>query len=176
MIDYSKLKDALYDWASTQAGETPVIWANQNAPAPAGTFITLLINPVINIGQDYQTPPEEVFGMARIIGNREFTLSIQGFGSGSFQILSDIRFSLNKWTVQHALRLEGIAIIEKLGLNDISELFDTEIEERVSLDVRFRIASPFIEDLTTADDEVGVIETVEYEGDLSGHIAIGSVG
>lgn len=167
-IDFAYLKGLIYDWVSTQAGSTPVIWADQAAPPPDGLFLTLKITSRIQIGQDYVGDPDEVTGLALKRGDRELMLSIQGFGDGALQALADIEEAFNVPLLHEDLEGKNIAVIGSNGLSDITGLFGSFREERASIDVRLRVAVPFYEE-QPGGVNVGVIESTDMEGTVDGH-------
>ena len=167
MITLSTLKTKLYT-SFDAITSFQIIWANQNAPRPSTNYITLLIGSFTRIGWDEIGEPDdtetpgEIGGATIIKGNREFTLSIQAFGSGALQELINIQSKLEMPSVRTAFTAgNGIAIIDAQNVNDLTGLMDSDFEERANLDVKCRIVSPFdavAEALATEDE--GIIKTV----------------
>lgn len=120
---------------------------NQNFSRPQKQYITILISPQTAVGMAAISRPDEN-GVSRIIGNREFTVFLQCYGTDSLQILSDLRDSLEKQSVISFLGQGGIYSATTLLLSDISELIDYKIEPRAALDLLFR-ASSLTEELIT---------------------------
>jgi hypothetical protein len=167
VINWTAIQKALYDWANAELAN-PIIWAQENAPPPDGPYVTLLLSTNVQVGQDAHLPVSPTTGVAIIVGNREVTLEIQSFGSTALTNVDTLRSSLEKPSVQAALWAAGIAIVDTLGMSNISGLIDgtTTIEKRYALDVLLRIGSDVA-------DTVGVIENVEITGtykDVSGAV------
>jgi len=148
--------------ASVAESSTPVIWTNQNAPIPELPFVTLQINSVIAIGDDITLPVDADTGLAKVVGTREFTLSMQTFGETAFELAENLSTSLDLWVVQNSLREAGIYIVNREPIGNVAALLDTQWEARCNLDVLFRIASPY--GAGALQDAVGVIETIEATG------------
>lgn len=129
---------------------------DQNFPRPDNQYITILIGPQTRIGRAYTFRPDNA-GTMEIVGNREFTVFLQAYGTDSMQILSDLRDSLEKQSVISFFCENEIANAETLLLTDISQLLDSQYEPRAALDLLFRTAS-------VITDQVDLIEEIEGEG------------
>lgn len=161
-MTYTEIKAAIYSWVNSCACRS-VIWANQDAPAPARTYITLLISRIAAVGRDYVSPPDSA-GTSRVQGNREFTLSLQAFGDSAIQDLMDLRDSLETVSVQQALADSGLAIVEHQQIQDVTFALGSTLEPRAVFDVRFRAGSEIV------DDGTGFIQIVEYDGEVEGAV------
>lgn len=151
-----ELQTVLLQWANS-AG-VPVIWANQNAPQPGGSYVTLQLLAFRDSGSSLRSGPDEN-GIATVRLDRTFTLSIMTIGEDALDILTHLRLSLEKETVLDVLRSEGLAFIQVLSApQDLSETFGSRIIERYGMDIEFRYAH-------TVTDDVGIIETVVLEGE-----------
>lgn len=154
-LNFETVKTNLYTWASGQSGGNPVIFANENSPRPALPYMTLFLNSLVQIGDDYVPRPDGV-GDLDLVGDREFTLQVQCFGGDPITLLENMRTSLQKETVLATLRANGIVFVQHNPITDITALLDTEFEPRASMDILFRIAQ-------TDTDNHGLIETVEVQ-------------
>ena len=168
MIHWPTLKKALHGWAVAQSGyaDGKVLWAEQNAPLPSRPCLTMKISSLVQVKEDFATPPDDD-GIAMVHGDREFTLSIQAFGGEPMAVLEILKNSLHRFEVKQTMP-EGLAFVEPLGINSVSELLDSKYEDRAALDLLCRIPSQFGADGTTdkpyTTDEVGLIEDVKIEG------------
>lgn len=182
MINFSEMKLALYQWASLNSGITTA-WAYQNSPQPNKPFLTLYMYSFIQIGMDEIKTPIEgstpaVLGVdvdayfdvqngfdlllssgipyisSKIIGQREFSLTATVEGSNAMGILEALANSLEKPSVQASLRLNNLIYIRRLAITDLPTLEESQYKERAALDIQFRIADIFY-------DDVGLIEHVE---------------
>lgn len=152
MINFSTMKLALYNWASTNSGITTV-WAYQNSPQPPFPFLTLYLFSFIQIGFDEVNLPNNA-GSSKIVGQREFTMTCTAEGSNAMGILEALANSLEKPSVQASLRANNLVYIRRISINDLPTLEETQYKERAALDIQFRIADIF-------NDDVGLIEHVE---------------
>jgi hypothetical protein len=170
MINLSTVKTTLITWAATNSGLSRVILANQNAPRPTLPYLTILLTPFIAIGDDYIYPPD-VAGVRKIKGNREFTVTINAFGTNAINYLQLLINSLEKPSVLEYLRANGIVFIRKLAINDVTALLETVYEERSICDIQFRLGENFTDNNSWIDqvelvenyfDDQSIIETNLY--------------
>lgn len=156
VLDFEVVKTNLYDWAvSVVPVGVVVVFYQPNAPRPELPYVTLYLNSLMQIGDDYIPKPDNT-GEAAMVGDREFNLQIQSYGGDPITLLENVRTSLQKPSVLDTLRTNGIVFVNQNQINDITALLDTEWERRASMDILFRIAQ-------VDDDDLGVIETVELE-------------
>lgn len=159
-LNFETVRTDIYDWvASIVGGSVTVIFENQNGPRPSLPYVSILLTTLTQIGVDYISPPDAM-GDSDIIGDREFNIRIQAYGGDPITQLENIRSSLQKPSVLDTLRANNIVFVDRLSINSVSALLDTEWEARASMDILFRIAQ-------TDSDELGLIETVEVDETLS---------
>mgnify|MGYP005820921731 CR=1 FL=1 len=156
-ISFNQIRTYIYDWviANVPVG-MPAIMLYSNAPRPTVDYLTILISSVVQIGWDWEQNPLMDDGVSEQVGDREFTVQIQGYGGDPISVLQNLRTSLQKQSVLDSLRANGIVFANWFPINDITELVDSRFEQRASMDILFRIADIYTED-------TGVIETVELE-------------
>lgn len=156
-IDFNQIRTYLYEWsiANIPIG-MPSIWLYPNAPRPIVDYVSLYIATIDQIGWDYTQDPLDDTGIAQMVGDREFTVQVQAYGGDPITILQNLRTSLQKQTVLDSLRANGIVFANWFSINDVTELVDSRFEQRATMDIRFRIA-----DIYT--DNLGVIDTVVLE-------------
>lgn len=167
----SSLREAIRVWA---AGCLPtdwvVIFADQNSPAPsklsppAPGYLTLRLDALLRPGfRDFygniQQLDTDVFA-ASLIGDREFTVSVGGFGPGALQVLEDIRSRLDRESVLEVLRTASIAVVQSFPIQNLTGLYDTQFTERGNLDVRFRTHAEVL------DQDMSYIQRVQGEGQV----------
>lgn len=157
-FDRTATQDAIQSWIDSilSTSDDGFIWASANADHPPYPYYDGIINPVTFVGgSDYHESPDEITGIAEIVGNREFTLQLRSFGAGTIDGLQQLRDSLEKTSVLETLRASGLVFVQSLaGVADITELVNTEMQERGILDLQFRFAS-------VETDVEGVIENLE---------------
>lgn len=168
MIDFAVLREALYSWATSVLGSNPVVWYYPNAPRPQEYYTTLFLSNMIIVGQDYVGQPTDS-EIESISGNREFTLTAQSYGGDVMGRMETLRTSLQKPSVQAALRASNIVTINSDAVIDLTDIVNTGYEPRASVDMHFRIAQ-------TTDDENGLIQAIEgnYEYNDAGELIDGS--
>lgn len=137
------------------------IWLDQNAPRPALPYVGMKITPYRAIKYDNYAEPD-VNGIAKITGQREFTLSVQRYGDDSVTVLQDLMNDLRRITTQDAFMVKGIAIADTaMPVTDISIALDgVKFEPRAAVDFRFRIRSEIL-------DDVGFIDVVSSNGETN---------
>jgi len=158
MIDFDVIDELIYDWVSTFSGIT-TIWADDNSPKPDLPYISLRKGTVTPIGHGYISVPTSS-GISKISGDRDMIVNFQAYGNNAFGKLE------NLWHVrldpgsQELLYIGGLSLIELFALTNLTGLNDTLFEGRAQMDLLFR----FVSQRTNID--VGLIETVEIEGNL----------
>lgn len=156
-LNYQTVKNNLYSWAAANVPMgMPVIYWQPNAPRPKVPYVTLFLNTITAINQDYSSPDSDANGAIFMKGDRQFTLQMQAYGNDPLTVLENIRSSLQKQTVLDTLRTNGIAFYESLTINDISDLVDSQFERRAQLDILFGIGQDYL-------DSPGYFDTIEVE-------------
>jgi hypothetical protein len=127
------LQDAIYDWLDPLATEQ-FIWAKERAPAPVSPYFSLnLTTMAVAEGAGYE---RIISGSNRtIVQRRQATLNIQSFGFAAVERLMAIKSRLYLESSQEALVNANISLIRDEDVIDISELLETQIQERASMDL-----------------------------------------
>ena len=156
-LNFTTVKLNLYQWAVTVVPSgMPVIFYNPNAPSPDVAYVTLYLNSIVSVGQDWSAEDSDITGTIDMKGDRQFTLNVQAYGGDSLTVLENIRTSLQKQTVLDTLRANGIAFYQALNISDLTDLVDTQFESRASLDILFGIAQIYT-------DTPGYFDTMEVQ-------------
>ena len=156
-IDFSSVRTSLYNWVIANVPNgMPAIYLYNNSPRPTVDYLSLYISQVTQIGWDYTQDPLDDSGIAEMVGDREFTFQIQGYGGDPLTVLNNLRSSLQKQTVLDSLRASGIVFANWFSINDITDLVDSRFEQRGTLDILFRMADVY-------DDNLGVIDSIVLE-------------
>lgn len=143
-INFATVKNGLYVWCSTVVGPSiPVIFWQPNAPRPTIPYVTLFIQSVVSVGQDWASGEADNLGVVDQRGNRQFTLTIQAYGGDPLTLLENIRTSLQKQSVLDILRGNEIVFYTAQTINDITDLVDSKFERRASLDVLLGIGQVY---------------------------------
>ncbi len=135
MKDLNTIENAIYTWEQTVLPTIPMIWFHRNAPRPNVPYIAMHLKTINSKGVDAYIPKTD-----EIVGNRDFILMIQGFGSGSQGFMETLKTSLEKPSIQLYLSQNNLVFVDRMGVNDISEVVDSRWEERNQLDVIMRFA------------------------------------
>lgn len=139
MLNFTAIDKAFYDWVNIFTGQS-VIWLNQNSPRPNTSYLTLYKSTLTPIGQDFESAVN-LSGEMRIGGIRQLTLQINHYGSNSMGVLEALLLSLRMNQYRDILVAEGITHLDRLAINDLSILLDTEFESRAQMDLLFLIGS-----------------------------------
>lgn len=132
-----------------------VIWMNENGPRPELPYISLNLLSIVNVGDhadNYPVNDADILEGYQIV---EFVLSIQSYGSESFQLLKDLNQSLDRFSVHSDLHAsDNVVFFDDIGgVRDISTLIGTHEEKRAMLELRGRTFDKF-------QDKVGGISTI----------------
>lgn len=138
-MDFDAIDKAFYDWVNIFTGQS-VIWLNQNSPRPNTPYLTLYKSTLIPIGHDFESAVN-LSGEIRIGGIRQLTLQINHYGNNSMGVLEELSLSLRIDQYRNLLLTEGITHLNKLAINDLTALVDTEFETRAQMDLLFLIGS-----------------------------------
>lgn len=168
-INFTNIRNVIYDWIYAETG-LDVIWEYGNGPQPdinegkttGDTFVSLRLGAINKIGQDFMGYPAEDLS-TKIIGNREFTLSINVKGNNAVSICEDIRSSLEKPSVLDLLRSVGVVVAEdNAGMQNLTGLDDTIYYERGVLDIVLRTTSEVTDDVDIIESTVLTGTTKDY--------------
>jgi hypothetical protein len=152
-VQFSDIKDALYDWANGATNQT-VRWANQDATAPAKPYVILRIMSArqlgdmhpINAVEDGEIVPNERVEVTQYQG----VLSVQCFGPGAYETALSLQNTLNNAASMETLASAGVVLYnDGSPVNDLTGLDEHNNEERAQFDAPMRFSD--------------IIEGVEFE-------------
>jgi len=156
-IDFNIVRTNLYNWAiQNLPSGMPVIYLYPNAPRPSVDYVSLYISNITQVGWDWTQDPLDDTGISKMVGDREFIVQAQAYGGDPVTVLQNLRTSLQKQSVLDSLRVNGIVFFNWGPISDITELIDSRFEQRATMDIYFRIADLY-------NDNLGVINTVVLE-------------
>jgi hypothetical protein len=178
-ISWTVVDDAIQAWivSSLSIATGRVIWAKQNLPQPAYPYVVLDHDGFTPDGTldetrttyDSQADPGEEIELLTT-GPREFTLTVTAHvdvGEGAYDsdaqataLLSLAQSSLGQRSVLDALGAAGLAIIERLPVQDTSVVVNGEWNSQASMDVRLRATSNMTEQ-TGYIDKVLLSSTID---------------
>lgn len=133
------------------------IWANQNSPRPAKPYATL--NILSYTPQEHVSYlPLDANNEQEVISHDAATISIQIFSrtdAAPFDAMTrakSLQRNLSKLSSMNTLMEGGWAFVRFLsGLRDLSAVMSSQFEYRAGIDIEFRTADSFIDDLSYVD-------------------------
>lgn len=130
----SALQDAIYDLLDPLLTRQ-IIWQRQDAPQPTDSYVALNLSSfAIAEGRGYE---RRIEGSARnLVSFRVAVLNIQAYGENAVQELFDLKSKLFLESTIEAFLAANISLRVDEDVLDISQLLDTEFQERASLDLR----------------------------------------
>jgi len=156
-VDLAFIEDTIYSWISSRnIVDNQKIFAekpNIDRPIPPSITYDMLTLPAMIGSRDnisYSGTGDEM----TVSGDRELTVSIKSYGEPAAQNISNLRESIELFSVQQIFQASNMAVRIVNPPSDISELLETGIEQRFNMDVIFGVTS-----IQTEDQ--GAVETVE---------------
>lgn len=158
-LSIADTRKAIYNWIRKElAGVVEpdhIIWRDQSQALPARPCVTMKITsgPTrVGYGDNIAFVGGTTGSQFNVGGQRTMVLSIQVFGNSqisgprAYQIATDLSFSLSKMTTLDSLRGSGIGILKQGDVTNITELEETEFEERGQFDVELSLADNVVDD------------------------------
>ena len=141
------LEDALYTWLTAELAIT-VIMARQAKPRASSTpYATVLVPPPRTVGYDdagqLTDPGAPAYASRAMRGDREATIEVQVLGPLAFDLVRQASNSLNKQVARSALAAAGMAPKDNGTITDLTELLETQFEERAMLEVEMVFADSY---------------------------------
>ncbi|NIQ92379.1 MAG: hypothetical protein GWN93_26735 [Deltaproteobacteria bacterium] len=142
-------------WLQKEIGAT-VIFAEQGAPRPSSfPYGSLRIQSINQVGGDDALRDVDAQGKQKTYGVRSAVFGVAVYGPGATALLEKALGSLHKPTVREELYYTyGISAIDDEGIINLTELLETDWEERAQMDLMVMYA-------IEQEDDVGLIEKVE---------------
>ena len=135
------------------------IWERQNKPRPSSAHLGLQLSPERDNGTEVRRRNDGT-GVLDIIGRKETTLSVNGYGSGIIEKLNMLWLSLQRPTIVDRCFVAGVAFTQVEPVQDLTALLDdVRWEERANLDLIVTYSR-------AVTDEPGIITTVKATGEL----------
>lgn len=155
MINYQTIKQDLYTtFLSLVPSGMPVIFYQPNSPRPIVPYLTIFLSLSNAIGYDYTSPNSDINGDVYMKGDRQMIVQLQAYGDEPLNVLENIRTGLQKQTVLDILGAGGMSFLTSFGINDITDLVDSQFERRAQLDISLAIAQEYF-------DNPGFFDTIE---------------
>ena len=141
-MNWSGIKDTLYDWANSD-GDT-VIWRNQNGPQPTDNYFALELISSESKGQDYKSFSLNDDNERTYTGNRDFIINLHYYGTDAFMKVDDKANSLEVLGVQSFLRSSDIVYVDKGTTTNAPNLYDSDYKEHALNVLKFRAANVIV--------------------------------
>lgn len=163
MATIAQVRQAIYNWAKKELA-IEVIWSEQAEIRPDRPYVMLkLITGPLRGGHDEIRQPTP--GTYKVCGMRGITVSVNVFGEKALELAAQLQTSLEKITVQEALRSAGLSFIRAEAVTDLTVLMETRFDTRANLDAMFAYAE-------NVDDNVGTIEHVAVKNLITGESTV----
>ena len=155
-VDLNKICDTIYDWiASRNLVDKQKIYLedpNVDRPTPPSISYRFLTLPT-KIGSRDDIEYSGSGDIMTVSGPRDFTMSLKVYGETSQQIVSDLKESLELFSVQQIFQAANLAVRNAGTPTDVSLELETGIEHRYSLDI-------VLGTMSIQSEDQGAIETV----------------
>ncbi len=151
------IKDALYDWIKKQTDgvidQESILFRDQSQPLPTRPCVAMKITSgPMRTGYQDNLGIDDATGKMSIGGQRVLILSVQVFGNTKMhkpladQLTADLNASLSKPSVLDQLRRAGIAVFNQGEVTNLTDLEETEFEERAEFSVMLGVAENQVDD------------------------------
>jgi hypothetical protein len=173
-IPWADVEEALQAWVSTVTG-IPVVWADQNARAPEGDFITMRLRGPRTVGVDAVAtfysearPPAEAIEY-RSQAMRELTLTLNAYSKETNRTtsarvhLAKLQSALHMPSTHARMRAAGLVLVDAGEVLNISALAAADIEGRAVMDVRVRLTDTESE-FTTFIEKATITPPAAWDG------------
>lgn len=171
-MNWTAIKNALVTWVGTASGlGTSKVWWSLQGPVArrANPFITLRVLTTRKPGPDWTDTVDAAVPAAgaeiehRVRGNRIVSLQIQAFtnseaDASALDLLSDVEAKVRLPSIEDALRLAGIAVLDfEPGQSMDGVMNTTQQESRAVMVCRLSLASEVSETGTYIEDVVTTV-------------------
>lgn len=131
-----------------------LIFADQNGPRPEKPFATLSVRGTPSPAYAYEAKPD-IDGIAEISQHAEYTVEVQCFGNGAFNLARMVGLKLLFPSNVMRAELLGLGVSRIINVSRVPELLNqSQYEERGVLEFT-------VYDALVSSDDVGRIESVE---------------
>ena len=139
----------------------PLSYANQNKSRLTLPYATLRVSTRLTVGRDEHGEVDDG-GVMPSHGVREGTVMVNVYGGGAREYCDNLVNNIRKTTSRYLMRKERFVISNNAQVNDLTGLRDeANFEAMANVDLTFRYTGKYL-------DDVGLIETVDANGDIGG--------
>jgi hypothetical protein len=133
------LKDALYDWITAIMADhertDEVIWDEGKGVRPKAPFIELQFGTSERPGLPSYSRVDPENGEQHIYHDVEKTVTVHGFGEGSFDLLQTILDSIYVTQYKSFLKTKHLVVNKLTDVTEVGNVVDTEMEKRAKFDI-----------------------------------------
>jgi len=133
------LKDALYDWVAAIVADNgrtdEVIWDEGKGVRPRAPFIELQFGGERRNGFPCFSRVNPEDGEQCIYHDAARTVTVHGFGEGSFDLLETIYDSISVSKYILLLKEKHLVVNELTSVTEVGSAVDTEMEKRAKFDI-----------------------------------------
>jgi len=162
----SEKEDAVWDWVHQALGDVlddeNIIWEKQNEYRPQPPYISLnIVSGPVKLGGQAELR-HKTGDKFTVNAMKQVTISVTAYGGNDLNLIERVQDSLGTVTAKALLRVAGLAVVSEEPIVSASAEIEGGFEERASMDVILSYAS-------SIEDEAGIIEHVELEGEVDDH-------
>jgi hypothetical protein len=140
-------------------GNITAIWDYQNKPKPANPYLSLRLSPERDIGTETRHRTDNS-GLLDIVQQKEVTLMINSFGTGTTDKINMLWQNLQRPTIVDRCFAAGISFVRSEQPQDLTFLLDGRSwEERANIDLIVTYSR-------SIEDNPGYIDTIAIVGEL----------
>ncbi len=160
-MNQASIESGIYNWVNAVIGvSATVLWSDQDFPRAGKPFVTLRLGTQNMLGSFDEVSNPDGAGLATISGERTMMVTIESYGTTAFDLINSVLNSLSKESVRQSLYNDGgIAVHRTENILKLTEVVDTNFEQRFSMDV-------IIGYKHVDTEQVSWIETIEIEGEI----------
>lgn len=151
------VRTALYTWMQRETGLT-IIFAEQSKQRPQLPYGSIkFVNPAVRVGgrDEIRIQGEN----STVVGQRTTLASLNIFGKNANDVMSKLLTSLDRPDVIDLFSEAGMSHVGETGPNDLTELMETQYQERSQMDLSLMYTD-------TQDAKLGFIESVEITNEV----------
>jgi hypothetical protein len=158
-LTYPEAKAFILPLVRELTGGTKCIWDYQNAPKPSNPYISLRLSAERTTGTEVRRR-KDGSGILDVVSQKEATLSVNAFGTGTIDKLNMLWTALQRPTIVDRCFAASIAFPRAEAPQDLTALLDGRSwEERANIDL-------YVTYGRSIEDEPGYITTVIVTGEL----------
>lgn len=163
------IKDTIYDWVKKRTegiiDQESILFRDQSQPLPPRPCVAMKITTgPMRTGFQDNLGIDDATGKTSVGGQRVLVLSVQVFGNTKVhaplaeQLTADLNASLSLPSVLALLRKGGIAVFNQGEVTNLTDIEETEYEERAEFSVMLGVAENQVDD-PGYFTSVGVVES-----------------